>query len=50
VHISYASKKLLIQQKTSLTWCVSHWKNYGWFLIELSIFEFSSNFTGPDLK
>ena len=26
------------------------WKVYGWFLIELSIFDFSSNFTGPDLQ
>ena len=26
------------------------WKNYGWFLIELSIFDFSSNLTGPDLQ
>ena len=24
--------------------------NYGWFLIELSNLDFSSNFTGPDLQ
>ena len=50
VHWSRRAKKLLIQQKTSLTWYVSHWKNYGWLLIELSIFDFSSNLTGPDLQ
>jgi len=36
-HVSYASKKLLFKQKTSSTWCVLLWKDYGWFLIELSI-------------
>ena len=50
VHWSRRAKKLLIQQKTSLTWYVSHWKNYGWLLIEFSIFGFSSNFTDPNLK
>ena len=25
-------------------------KDYGWFLIELSIFDFTSNFTCPDLQ
>ena len=51
-HVSYASKKLLIKQKTSSRWWVLLWKNYGWFLTELSIFNFSSNsnFTGPDLQ
>ena len=49
-HVSYASKKLLIKQKTSSTWCLLLWKDYGLFLIELSIFDFSSNFTGPDLQ
>ena len=49
-HVSYASKKLLIKKKTSSTWCVLLWKHYGWFLIELSIFDFSSNLTGPDLQ
>ena len=46
-HVSYASNKLLIKQKTTLTWCVLLWKDDGWFLIELSIFDFSSNFKGP---
>ena len=49
-HVSYASKKLLIKQKTTLTWCLLLWKDDGWFLIELSIFDFSQNFTGPDLQ
>ena len=49
-HVSYASKKLLTKQKTTSTWCVFHLKDYGWFLIELSIFDFSANFTGPDLQ
>ena len=35
VHDSYASKKLLIYQKSSSTLCVLLWKDYGWFLIEL---------------
>ena len=43
-HVSYASKKLLIKQRTSLTWCVLHGKDYGWFLIKLSIFDFSGKF------
>ena len=49
-YVSYASKKVIIKQKTSWTWCVLLWKYYEWFLIELSIFDFSSNFTGPDLQ
>ena len=49
-HVSYASKKLLIKQKTSSTWCVLLWKDYVWFLIELSIFDFSSNFIGRDMQ
>ena len=49
-HVSYASKTLLIKQKTSSTWCVLLWKDYVWFLIELSIFDFSSNFTGRDMQ
>ena len=49
-HVSYPSKKLLIKQKTSSRWWVLLWKDYGWFLIELQIFNFSSNFTGPDLQ
>ena len=48
--VTYASKKLLIKQKTSSTWCVLFWKDYVWFLIELSIFDFSSNFTGRDMQ
>ena len=35
---------------TSSRWSVLLWKDYEWFLIELSIFDFSSNFTGPDLQ
>ena len=49
-HVSYASKKLLIKRifiRTSSRWSVLLWKDYGFFLIELSIFNFSSNFTGP---
>ena len=49
-HVSYASKNLLIKQKTSSTWCVLLWKDYVWFLIELSIIDFSSNFTGRDMQ
>ena len=49
-HVSYPSKKLIIKQKTSSRWWVLLWKDYGWFLIELPIFNFSSNFTGPDLQ
>ena len=45
-HVSYPSKKLLINQKTSSRWWVLLWKDYGWFLIELPIFNFTSNFTG----
>ena len=48
-HVSYASKKHLIKQETSSTWWVILWKDYGWFLIEFSFFDSSSNFTGPDL-
>ena len=47
-----ASKKLLIKErltKTSSWWWVSLWKDYGWFLIDLSIFDFSSNLTVPHL-
>ena len=43
-------QKLLIKQKTKSTWCVLLWKDYGWFVIEFSIFDLSSNFTGPDLQ
>ena len=52
-HVSYPSKKILIKPRfirTSSRWWVLLWKDYGWFLIELSIFDFSSNFTGPDLQ
>ena len=49
-HVSYPSRKLLIKPKTSSRWWVLLRKDYGWFLIELSIFNFSSNFTGPDLQ
>ena len=47
-YVSYPSKKLLIKQKTSSRWWVLLWKDYGWFLIELSILDFASNFTCPD--
>ena len=50
VHVSYASKTVLNKKNTSLTWWVLLWKDYGSFLIELSIFDFSPNFTGPDLQ
>ena len=46
-HVLYASIKILIKEKTRSTWWVFLWKYYGWFLLELSIFDFSSNFTGP---
>ena len=52
-HVSYASKKLLIKPRiirTSSRWSVLLWKDYGCFLVELSIFNFSSNFTGLDLQ
>ena len=52
-HVSCPSKKILIKPRfirTSSRWWVLLWKDYGWFLIELSIFDFSSNFTGPDLQ
>ena len=52
-HVSYASKKLLIRPRfimTSSRWSVLLWNVYGCFLIELSIFNFLSNFTGPDLQ
>ena len=50
-HVSYGSKKLLIKPRfirASSRWWVLLWKDYGCFLIELSIFNFSSNFTGPE--
>ena len=31
-HVSYPSKKHLIKKKTSSTWWVLLWKDYGWFL------------------
>ena len=48
-HVSYASKKLLIKQRTSSTWCVLLWKDYGWLPMELSIFRFFIKFhkSGP---
>ena len=52
-HVSYQSKKLLIKPRfirTSSRWWVLLWNHYGWFVIELSILDFSSNFTGPDLQ
>ena len=52
-HASCASKKLLIKPRSiraSSRWWVLLRKDYGCFLIELSIFNFWSNFTGPDLQ
>ena len=49
-HVRYPSKKLLIKPKTSSRWWVLLRMDYGWFLIELSNLDFSSNFTVPDLK
>ena len=52
-HVSYASKKLLIKPRfirASSKWSVLLWKDYGCFLMKLSIFDFSWNFTGPDLQ
>ena len=52
-HVSYGSEKLLIKPRfirTSSRWSVLLCKVYGCFLIELSIFNFSSNFTGPYLQ
>ena len=51
--VSYPSKKLHIKPRfirSSSRWWVLLWKDYGWSVIELSIFDFSSNFTGPDLQ
>ena len=48
--VRYASKMLLIKETTSSTWWVLLWKYYRWFLIDMSIFEFFSSFTGPDLS
>ena len=49
-HVSSPSKKLRIKKKTSSRRWMLLWNDYGWFLIELSIFSFSSNFTSPDLQ
>ena len=53
VHVSYGSKKLPIMPRfirTSSRWSVLLWRNCGWFMIGLSILDFSWNFTGPDLQ
>ena len=52
-HVSYGPKKLLRKPRfirASSRWSVLLWKNYGCFLIKLSMFNFSSNFTSPDLQ
>ena len=52
-HVTYASKKLPIKPRfvrTSSRLSLLLSKDYGCFLIELSIFSFSSNFTAPDLQ
>ena len=46
-------KRFLIKPRliwTSSRWWVLLWMDFGWFQIELSIFDFLSNFTGPDLQ
>ena len=51
--VSYGSKKLLINPRfirALSSWSILLWKDYGCFLIELSIFNFSSNFISPDLQ
>ena len=52
-HVSCPSKKILIKPRfirTSSRWWVLLWKVCCWFLIELLIFDFSWNFTGPDMQ
>ena len=52
-HVSYPSKKLLMKLifiKTSSRCWVLLWTDYGWFLMQLPILNFSSNFTYPDLQ
>ena len=52
-HVSYASKKLLINPRFIMTLSrrsVLLWNDYGCFLIELSIFKFLLSFTSPDLQ
>ena len=44
MHVSYTSKKLLMKQKTSSTWGVLLWKDYRWFMTDLSIFDFFVKF------
>ena len=49
----HVQKRFLIKPRliwTSSRWWVLLWKDYEWFQIELLIFDFSSNFTGPDLQ
>ena len=51
-HVNYGSKKLLIKPRfirASSRWWVLLWKDFGTFLIEWSIFNFSSKFhrSGP---
>ena len=48
-NVSYASKKLLMASKDLINMVSVFWKDYGHFLIELSIFDFFSDFTAPDL-
>ena len=49
-HVSYPSKKKPRLIRTSSRWWVLLRKDYRWFLIKLSIIDFSSNITGPDLQ
>ena len=49
-HVLYKSKKLVNKEKNSSTWWVLLWKYCVWFLIEWSIFDILSRFTGLDLQ
>ena len=52
-YVNYPSKKLIIKQrflKTLSRWWALVWKDFGWFLIELSIFDLSSNFTWKNFQ
>ena len=49
-NVSYPLNKLLVKQKISSRWWGLLLKDYGWFLIELSNLDFSSNFTSPELQ
>ena len=48
-NVCYASKKLLMASNDLINMVSVFWKDYGRFLIELSIFDFVSDFKAPDL-